>query len=432
MNSVLKNGLCVTLSPLTLTRADLRISGRGVVEQGPGLQPAEGDIVEDLAGRIVMPGLVCSHTHLYSSLSRGMPPPGIPPSNFLEILQKIWWRLDRALDADMIYHSALAGALDAARCGVTTVVDHHASPNAIGGSLSLIAKALAEVGLRGVLCYETSDRDGIDRRDQGIAENGEFLAAHGSHGMYRGLVGAHASFTLSDESLQKLGEMAERFDTGVHVHLAEAGTDPQVTESKFGRRILDRFAASGILRARSVFAHCIHLTGDDFARLRVSGAWLVHNPRSNMNNRVGQAPLGAFGARAALGTDGFPPDMFEELRAAFFRNQEGGAGAGEVSLQMLGNGHRLISEIFGRQFGDFRKDAPADLIVLDYVPPTPMTEENLSSHLLFGLRSSMVESVMVNGRWLIRHRKFVHLDERELLAGAADAAQRLWSGMHAI
>lgn len=429
---LLKNGLCVTLSPSTLERADLRISGGAIVEQGQNLQPGKGDVVENLAGKILMPGLVCSHTHLYSSLARGMPGPDASPSSFLEILQKIWWKLDRALDSETIYFSALAGALEAARCGVTTLVDHHASPNAVSGSLSLIGKALAEVGLRGVLCYETSDRDGLDRRDQGLSENEEFLKGHASNGMYRGLVGAHASFTLSDESLRKIGEIAERFDTGVHIHLAEADTDPQMTQSKFGRRILDRFAASGILRRRSVFAHCIHLEDDDFQRLRSSGAWLVHNPRSNMNNRVGQAPLGEFGARVALGTDGFPPDMFEELRAAFFKNQEGRTKPGEVSANILGNGQKLVSEIFGRQFGAFGKNAPADVIVVDYDPPTPMTHQNFLSHLLFGIRTSMVESVMVDGRWVVRNRAFVHLNEQELLRGAADAARRLWSAMHAI
>ena len=429
---LLKNGLCITLSPTTLERADLRIFGGVITEQGVNLSPEKGEIVEDLAGKIIMPGLVCSHTHLYSSLARGMPGPDSPPSDFLEILQKIWWKLDRALDPESIYFSALAGALEAARCGITTIVDHHSSPNAINGSLLLVRKALAEVGLRGVLCYETSDRNGIDGRDRGLAENEQFLKRRTSDDMFRGLVGAHASFTLSDESLQKLGELAERCDTGVHIHLAEADTDPQITESKFGRRILDRFAASGILRNRSVFAHCIHLSHDDFVRLRSSGAWLVHNPRSNMNNRVGRAPLGEFGTRVALGTDGFPPDMFEELRAAFFKNQEGESDTGEVSETILNNGQQLISDIFGRQFGTLRKNAPADLIVVDYLPPTPMTPQNFASHLLFGLRSSMVESVMVNGRWVVHNQQFVHLNEHELLRGAAEAARKLWSAVHAI
>ncbi len=429
---LLKNGICATLSPPALERVDVRISGSIITDKGPGLLPAIGEIVEDLDGKVLMPGLVCAHTHLYSSLARGMPGPDQTPRNFLEILQNIWWRLDRALDAETIYFGALAGALEAARCGVTTVIDHHASPNAIGGSLMLVEKGLEKIGLRGILCYETSDRDGVERRDQGLAENEQFLDTHRSGEMYRGLVGGHASFTLSDESLRKIGDIAERFDAGVHVHLAEADTDSRMTEANFGRKIVDRLGALGILRRKSLLAHCIHLTSDDFTRLRASGSWLIHNPRSNMNNRVGHAPLVEFGSRKALGTDGFPPDMFEELRAAYFRNQEAQTGAVQESVSMLENGQLLISEIFGKRFGVVRKDAPADLVVLDYLSPTPFTSENLPSHVLFGLRSSMVESVMVAGRWVLHHRQFADIDEQDILRGAQEAARKLWSAMHAL
>ena len=427
---LLKNGLC--FSPPALERADVRISGGSIAERGPGLLPKEGEIVEDLDGKILMPGLVCAHTHLYSSLARGMPGPERAPRTFLEILQNVWWKLDRALDAETVYVSALAGALEAARCGVTTVIDHHASPNAIDGSLLLVKKALAEIGLRGILCYETSDRDGVERRDQGLAENENFLEAHGSDEMYRGLAGGHASFTLSDESLRKLGDLAGRFDAGVHIHLAESDADPQITEANFGRRILERFETFGILRRKSLLAHCIHLTPDDFAKLRASGAWLIHNPRSNMNNRVGHAPLGEFGVRIALGTDGFPPDMFEELRAAYFRNQEAEGGAGLEPVRLLESGQQLLSEIFTKQFGILQKGAPADLVVVEYVPPTPITSENLPSHILFGFRSSMVESVMVNGRWVLQKRRFPALNETEILCRAQESARKLWSAMHAL
>jgi len=429
---LLKNGVCATLSPPALERADVRITGGVIADVGPGLLPQKAEMVEDLAGKILMPGLVCAHTHLYSTLARGMPPPDQTPRNFLEILQKIWWRLDRALDAETIYFSALGGALEAARCGVTTVIDHHSSPNLISGSLQLVEEGIAEVGLRGVLCYETSDRDGFERRDQGLAENESFLESHRSDEMFRGLVGGHASFTLSDESLRKMGEIADRYDTGLHMHLAESDTDPRMTEANFGAKILDRLGAFGILRRKSLFAHCIHLSSDDFSRLRTSGAWLIHNPRSNMNNRVGHAPLGEFGARKTLGTDGFPPDMFEELRAAYFRNQEAQTGASLEWLSMLDNGQALVSETFGKRFGLLRRDAPADLVILDYLPPTPITPENFPSHFLFGLRSSMVESVMVNGRWVLRNRQFPDLDEQDMLRGTQEAARKLWSAMHAL
>lgn len=431
MSSILlKNGLC--LFPGVLERADVRISQGCIAERGPGLVPHEGESVEDLDGRILMPGLVCAHTHLYSTLARGMPPPGRPPGSFLEILQNVWWKLDRALDAETVYVSALAGALEAARCGVTTVIDHHASPNCIGGSLQQVKRGLAEVGLRGILCYETSDRDGVERRDHGLSENEDFVKAHGSDAMFRGLVGGHASFTLSDESLRKLGDIAGRYGTGVHIHLAEAEADVQITREKFGRSILERFEDCGILCRESLLAHCIHLAPREFERLRASGAWLVHNPRSNMNNRVGRAPLGEFGARRVLGTDGVSPDMFEELRGAYFCGREAAVAGGPDPFDLPGNGQQLLSEIFQKPFGVLQAGVPADLVVMEYSSPTPVTPDNIAAHMVFGFRTSMVESVMVGGAWVLHGRRFPALDEGEVLRRAQDAARKLWSAMDGI
>ncbi len=427
---LLKNCLCASLSPPGVEVADVRISGGVISERGRRLVAERGEGIEDVSGKILMPGFVCAHTHLYSSLARGMPPPLRAPDNFLEILKNVWWRLDRALDVETTYFSAVAGAMEAARCGVTTVIDHHASPNAVSGSLLSVKKGLEEIGLRGVLCYETSDRDGVERRDEGLAENEEFLLAHRSDEMVRGMVGGHASFTLSDDSLRAMGILAERFATGVHMHVAEGETDSKITFAKYGRGILDRLSDFGILRRQSLLAHCISLAPGDFALVRGAGAWCIHNPRSNMNNRVGHAPLGEFGGRKALGTDGFPPDMFEELRAAQFASDEAGGGIDCVS--MLENGRALVSEIFGRDFGGIREGSPADLVVLDYRPATPVTAMNVRSHVLFGFRSSMVESVMVNGRWVVHGREFPDVNEQELLRGARKAAERLWSRMHAL
>ncbi len=431
MNSILlKNGLC--LSRGVLERSDVRISEGSIAERCSSLTARAGEGVEDLDGRILMPGLICAHTHLYSTLARGMPSPGPPPRNFLEILQNVWWKLDRALDSEMVYLSALAGAVEAARCGVTTVIDHHASPNCIGGSLLQVKRGLAEVGLRGILCYETSDRDGAERRDQGLAENEDFLKAHGTDAMFRGLAGGHASFTLSDESLRRLGDIAERYGTGVHIHLAEADADVEITREKFGRSILSRFEDFGILCTTSLLAHCVHLTPREFEKLRSSGAWLVHNPRSNMNNRVGRAVLGEFGPRRVLGTDGFPPDMFEELRAAHFCSREAGMEGSTDPVDLPGNGQQLVSEIFQKPFGVLQTGAPADLVVLEYRSPTPVTADNLAAHMVFGFRSSMVESVMVDGKWVLHGRMFPALDEDEVLQRAWDAARKLWSVMHGI
>jgi putative selenium metabolism protein SsnA len=428
---VLKDALCASLSPPGLSAADLRVSNGTIVEIGPGLSSGPGDTVEQVHGALLVPGFVCAHTHLYSSLSRGMPGPSAEPRTFTEILQSIWWKLDKALDEETVYYSALAGGLEAVRCGVTTLVDHHASPNVISGSLSIIENALGSIGLRGILCYETSDREGPERCDMGLRENEDFITRHRTHDMIRGLVGAHASFTLSEATLEALGEIVNWLDSGLHVHVAEDRADAELTHKAFGEGILGRFRRHGLLRPRSVFAHCVHLDEQELADLRAEGPWIVHNPRSNMNNGVGHAPLHRFGGRAALGTDGFPADMFEELRAAWFRNREAVPNIGpDAVMGMLCNGGRLASEVFGRPIGLLQKGAAADLVVLDYLPPTPLTTDNLPFHALFGMRSSMVRSVMINGAWVLRDRKFVHLREEEILQGATAAAGRLWRRMH--
>ncbi len=433
MNDILlKNAECWTLDPPGVFSGDLRISGGTIAARGADLRPGPGDEVLDCAGLVVLPGLVCAHTHLYSSLSRGMPFPEKPPKDFPDRLAKIWWRLDRALDADTIRASAVAGVLEAVRCGVTTIVDHHSSPNAIGGSLDIIANVVREVGVRGVLCYETSDRDGSRCRDEALAENERFLRAPGK--LCRGLVGAHASFTLSDATLEALGALARRYDTGVHIHLAEDRSDLDLTRATHGSTILERFRRSAVLRNGSVFAHCVHLQDEEFAELRGSGAWLIHNPRSNMNNGVGRAPVQLFGDRAALGTDGWPADLWEEARAGYLRGQEQADGRTDVRsmIALLAGGCRLAAGLFGGSFGSFAPGAVADLVFLEYAPPSPVDAGTLPSHLLFGLDSSMVRSVLVDGRWVLRDRRFVRVDERALLAECPRAAQKLWESMHAL
>jgi cytosine/adenosine deaminase-related metal-dependent hydrolase len=218
----------------------------------------------------------------------------------------------------------------------------------------------------------------------------------------------------------------------VHIHLAEADADVEITREKFGRSILDRFENFGILCGRSLLAHCVHLTPREFEKVRASGAWLVHNPRSNMNNRVGRAPLREFGSRGVLGTDGFPPDMFEELRSAYLSGRDEGGAGGPDPADLQRNGQRLLSEIFQKPFGILQEGAPADLVVVEYRSPTPVTGDNLDAHVVFGFRSSMVESVMVGGAWVLHGRVFPALDEGEVLRRAQDAARKLWSAMHGI
>jgi putative selenium metabolism protein SsnA len=397
--------IVTSLQPVRASGGDLWVDGDRVAEAGRGRRI-------DCSGVVVVPGNVCAHTHLYSALARGMPYGLEPPRNFLQILQRVWWRLDRALDDASVRASALVGGLEALLSGTTTLVDHHASPNAIDGSLDVIAEALGELGVRSVLCYETSDRDGPERARAGVRENRRFQGA--SYPLARGMVGAHAAFTLSDDTLLACAEAGP-----LHIHAGEDGVDAGAVE---------RLVHLGVLDDRTLLAHGIHVSDDELDAFRASGAALAHNARSNMNNGVGRARVLELGEHVALGTDGIGSDMFEESRAAWFRLREDDLGApGDWPLAALAQSARVAGRAFGEpMLGTLLPGAPADLAVLDYAPPAPFDEQTLAGHWIFGLSSRHVRDVMVAGRWVVRDRRLAALDQDALAAGAAVEAERLW------
>ncbi len=427
---LLKGGYLLRLHPSGLSRADLRIEGDRIVGRGARLKPKPGEDVEDCTGKLILPGLVCAHTHMYSALARGMPAPRRTPRTFPEILGRVWWKLDEALDQESIYYSALVGAIQAVRCGTTTLVDHHASPNAIPGSLDLIRDAFRAVGVRGVLCYEVTDRGGARRRDAGLAENDRFLSASRGDAQFRGLVGAHASFTLGDTALGGLADLVRVHRSGLHMHVAEAADDVARTARAHGCGILERLARFRLLNDRAVLVHGVHLTAKDLDRVKRSGAWLVHNPRSNMNNGVGHAAVHEWGPRAALGTDGWPADMWAEARFAHFRMRERLGPSGDFRVfSLINGGQQLVSTVFGRPIGTLEKGAAADIVVCGYLPPTPIDARNAEWHALFGLRTSMVERVMVGGRWVLRDGQIPGLDLAEVAKHARCEAAGIWARM---
>jgi putative selenium metabolism protein SsnA len=425
---ILEGAAVVTsLDPVRIVPGDVRVDDGRISAVGT---VARGGARRDCTGCLVVPGNVCAHTHLYSALARGMPYPLEPPASFLQILQRVWWRLDRALDEESIRASALAGGMEALLAGTTTLIDHHASPNAIDGSLDVIADSLAELGVRSVLCYETSDRDGPAAAAGGLTENRRFLERVGRERpeLTRGLVGAHASFTLSDETLEACAAVSSELGAGIHVHAAEDRCDEQDAESRFGLRVAERLARAGALDERTLLAHGVHLDGDEIALVRDAKASLAHNARSNMNNSVGRARVEAFGSRVALGTDGIGSDMFEESHAAFFRLREDGLAADPAwPLEPLAEGARLAGRIFGEPLlGTVEPGAPADLVVLDYDAPAPVDESSLAGHWVFGLSSRTVRDVMVGGEWAVLDRRLQRVDQQRLAAGALVEAGRLW------
>jgi len=431
MPVILANATLAAPAPSMVRRGDILVDDGRIAEVGESLS-APGAVVVDCSGKTVVPGNVCAHTHLYSALARGMPGPSRPPRNFRDILELIWWRLDRSLDEPAIRYSALVGAIDALRCGTTTLVDHHASPNAIDGSLDLIADALQTVGMRGLVCYEVTDRGGVERSRAGLRENARFPREN-QRPLVRGMVGAHASFTLEDSTLERLAALAAETRTGVHIHLAEDLYDEQDSMRRCGMRTADRLLKAGVFNHLGIAAHGVHLDQGEMDALRRQRTWLVHNCRSNMNNAVGRAPIGSFGDRGALGTDGIDGDMFAESRTAFFRARESDlAVPAEAPSEMLSRGGTLISEHFEDRIGVIDEGAVADLAVLDYDPPTPLEAGNLAWHWMFGMSSQQVESVMVAGEWVMQDRRLCGVDEEEVRARARVEAKRLWTRMETI
>jgi putative selenium metabolism protein SsnA len=418
-----------SLDPVRVTRDDVHVVGGRIASSG-------GDAGRDCSGCLVVPGNVCAHTHLYSALARGMPYALEPPTNFTQILQRIWWRLDRALDEESIRASALVGGMEALLSGTTTLVDHHASPNAIDGSLDVIAEALRSLGARSVLCYETSDRDGPERALAGVAENRRFLdrVRRENLPLARGMVGAHASFTLSDETLAACCEAARVFDVGLHIHAAEDQADEADSLARCGHRVADRLQRAGALDDRTLLAHGVHLDDDEIGLVRAARSSIAHNARSNMNNSIGRARLHALGEQVSLGTDGIGSDMFEESRTAFFRLREddGGAG-GDWPLQRLAESARVAGRAFAEPLlGVLQPGAPADLVVLDYAAPTPVHDQSFAGHWVFGLSARVVRDVMVAGEWVVTDRQLTRVDQQELAAVALGQAEQLWGRLDEI
>lgn len=430
MALVLHGGTVVTaLDPPHVVQADIRIEHGRIA--GVGQAPGPGT-KRDCTGCLIIPGNVCGHTHLYSALARGMPYRLEPPANFVQILQRVWWRLDRALDESTIRVSALVGGMEALLAGTTTVIDHHASPNAIEGSLDIIADALGELGLRSVLCYEVTDRDGPGRAEAGVQENRRFLSA--SHPLARGLVGAHASFTLSKETLDACVDVAQEFRRGIHIHVAEDAADERDAERRFGMRVVHRLLEAGALNAGAILAHCIHVDDAEIAAILDAGATVAHNARSNMNNAVGHTPVARFDDHLILGTDGIGGDMFDESRIAYWRGREDDVYFNMTwPLERLAAGARLTGKIFGEPLlGRIEPGAPADLTVLEYSPPTPLSEHNLAGHWLFGLTARHVRDVIVDGELVASDRRLTRVDQDRIAAEAQAQSERLWRRLEEI
>ena len=391
---------------------------------------------KDVKGKIIMPGMINTHTHLYSTFARGMNlKTDQLPGNFITILEKLWWRLDRTLNEEDIYYSALYALLDCLKKGTTTIFDHHASGSFIDGSLDIIAEAVLQAGIRANLCYEISDRDGHEKGLAGLKENERFLARvqRDKNPSLGGLIGLHASFTLENETLSLAAALADQFNVPFHIHVAEGMADVYESRTRGYRGVAERLNRFRILRPGTLAIHGVHLREEELDILKDNQVFLIHNPESNMGNAVGMAPVkSAFqkNIMVGLGTDGYTADMFESIKVANLLQKHElhhpQAGWEEVFQMVFANNREIAASFFNQPLGILRSGAPADLIVVNYFPPTPITSENAYSHVLFGLSGDMVETTVAGGKMLMEDRNFCSLDYEKIAYSVQKQAWDFW------
>ncbi len=390
--------------------------------------------VIDARGQVVMPGFINAHMHFYSTFACGLTK-ALPAGNFMSVLRNLWWRLDRRLTLEDCYFSTLVAGLEAIRHGTTTIIDHHSSPCATRGSLGKIARAVKDLGLRACLCYEVSDRDGKATACAGLEENLRFLEECRRHNdsQISSLFGLHASFTLGERTLRRCAAATEQYQTGFHIHCAEDATDQKITQSRYGRGVVRRLADHGILGPRTICAHAVHLQDVEWDLLAQTRTAVVHNPQSNMNNAVGVMDLENAtrrGVLVGLGTDAMTGNMLEELRSAIWvqRLRQGNPSAAfDDAVALLIKNNQEIARRYFPRVGQIKEGWLADLICIDYLPATEMNQHNFAAHLVFGLSQASVDTTIVGGRVLMKHRQLTVLDEEKIARRARKLSAALWN-----
>jgi len=369
----------------------------------------------DCAGKFVTKSFAVGHHHVYSALARGMPAPAKNPDNFYEVLEYIWWNIDKALDKEMIEASALTTAIACAKSGSTFVIDHHASPNFIKGSLDVIAKAFDKVGVDHLLCYEITDRDGMDKAEQGLDETEDYIKSK------QGLIGLHAAFTVGDKTMQSAVDLMKKYNSGIHIHVAEDKYDQKYSTENYGKSVVERLNDFGVLdSSKTILGHCLHLDNKEKSLIKNSKAWIVQNTESNLNNNVGYFNSSGLGKNIFLGTDGMHSDMLRSAQAAFF------VGQGFDNIDFVSGYERFRRVHDYIKANKFSGDGENNLVILDYDSPTEMNEDNFLGHFIFGLRERHIQHVISNGKLVVKDKRILSVDEDDILAFSKEQGKRLW------
>ena len=436
MTTRFENGIVVTLGANNQIRwnASVVTEGETIVAVGDAAEmkkkyPAAEAV--DCSGKVVLPGFICAHHHFYSTMARGMAIPGEPAANFVAILERLWWRLDKALSDEDVLLSAQIPLIECIRNGTTTVIDHHASPSYREGSLDLIEKAVREAGLRASLCYEVSDRN---VKGGGVEENRRFIKKVGKgDGQIAVMMGLHASFTLSDDTLEECVGIAKDAGVGCHVHVAEDAADREDSLKKYGVPTVQRLHQKGASGKQSLFIHCVHIDDAEMDTIAATHTAVVHNPESNMNNAVGVTKLFDLLKKnilVGLGTDGMSSDMLASMRCAYLlhrlANHDPRVAFMEAPQLLLPNNADIAARQFGIRLGEIAPGRPADLAIIDYEPPTPMSEANFLGHLIFGLVDATVDTTVCRGKILMKNKQILVLDEKRIAARSRELAPKVW------
>lgn len=388
----------------------------------------------DAKEKLIMPGMINTHHHIYSAFARGLDLKNPPAETFTDILKNVWWRIDKKLSLEDIRYTAYTTLIECIKNGVTTIFDHHSSPMSVEGSLFAISNVADELGIRGCYCYEVSDRDGQRILKQGINENIDFIkyANEKEDDMTKGMFGMHASFTLSNESLEKCREAMDGIDAGYHIHVSEGIEDLKNSLICSGKRTVERLFDYGILGEKTIASHCIHVNKYELDILKETNTSVVNNPESNMANAVGVAPVIKMidkGIRIGLGTDGYTNDMFESMKVENIINKHNlcNSNVGFMeTAKMIFNNKEIASKYYNKPLGVLEEGAYADVIVVDYNPMTPMDKNNYFGHILFGVSGRSVDTTVINGKVVMKDRVIVNIDEELIYKKARQVAEKLW------
>ena len=392
----------------------------------------------DAKGGVIMPAFINTHEHIYSAMARGLSIKGYNPKGFLDILDGQWWTIDRHLTLEQTKYSAVETLISCIRNGVTTVFDHHASFGQIGGSLFTIADVAKELGVRACLCYEISDRDGMDKARESVMENAEFIryALKDDTDMIAGMMGMHAQFTISDATME-LAAANKPDEVGYHIHVAEGIEDLHDCLKKYGKRIVDRLMDFNILGEKTLLGHCIYINPHEMDLIKDTNTMVVHNPESNMGNACGCPPtmeLVHRGILTGLGTDGYTQDMLESYKVANVLHKhhlcDANAAWGEVPKMLFENNAAIANRYFKTPLGVLKEGAAGDVIVVDYNPPTQLDASNINGHILFGMTGRDVVTTVANGRVLMKDREIKVIDVEEAMAKCREESAKLWHSIN--